>query len=747
MAVQDEAKKSKDDEPEFDTIIVGGGISGLYCARELIKATSDASRIALFEASDRLGGKIESWRFVGNDYRSECSEGSLTEKNRSRLETMLNCDREIRNARNNRKNGATRQKRLEKILRQNFFAHKRMLDEILVAEFGPMRIEPEHQPLLKKLLDDLDFQEEDPQCPTWSDLVPFSPYTGEPPPHPAYPLEGEEAEQETMIDLLLLAFRRIFENIDSYYFWDDEDCDAHANGPKRKNQGQASFDADHTCSDPRCSNEPALAYFWGEMTDTNYVHRQQWKRHVRNWINCLADEHYHFIRLHFSFKGTPLCDMGFWNLIASVLSHMATIKLRDWGSFYHLLGDNPNAAEWLIFWLRALKSSNSLVGIRGGMDWLIYRICEDLGLPQAPYPPLKEEDSVMGYTGEKRFKFFPDHKLMAIKEKAKHVVLYFDGEKKKVTAKNVILALPKGPLQSIVFKKAQPQWINAFERILDSIAPIPLMKLFVLIDRPFWEDNRPANRYAYTVPTREIHYWKAEGGKTGLIMLYTDDPGHEFWANYLVHPKPYSSPRGDLADVPESQSDQSKKTGEALIDSLTKTKGVRVPPRDQKRANLFFWQAKNGAWHEFTNDRLLRTFIAYVRENHSDSVPDNQILAAGIRDWSLRPAEGATHFWRPGADSESVMNYLRSFSSISSAEGRIHVCGEAYSDYQGFIEGALRSARKLLDSAPFGNTQAGKKDSKQPNIRACYAKTEKLNRVGVTADKPQKNKQKRPKPR
>lgn len=28
----------------------------------------------------------------------------------------------------------------------------------------------------------------------------------------------------------------------------------------------------------------------------------------------------------------------------------------------------------------------------------------------------------------------------------------------------------------------------------------------------------------------------------------------------------------------------------------------------------------------------------------------------------------------------------------------VHICGEAYSDYQGFIEGALRSAEDVLES-------------------------------------------------
>ena len=39
--------------------------------------------------------------------------------------------------------------------------------------------------------------------------------------------------------------------------------------------------------------------------------------------------------------------------------------------------------------------------------------------------------------------------------------------------------------------------------------------------------------------------------------------------------------------------------------------------------------------------------------------------------------------------------------SVAKAHCRLHVCGEAYSDYQGFIEGALRSAAEVLTSAPF----------------------------------------------
>src|SRR4030095_4252955 len=41
---------------------------------------------------------------------------------------------------------------------------------------------------------------------------------------------------------------------------------------------------------------------------------------------------------------------------------------------YHFLHANLNAAEWLIFWLKAIKGTRSLRGIRGGMSRLVYAL-------------------------------------------------------------------------------------------------------------------------------------------------------------------------------------------------------------------------------------------------------------------------------------------------------------------------------------------------------------------------------------
>ena len=243
------------------------------------------------------------------------------------------------------------------------------LDDFMVAEFGPMRVEPAHQPYLRRLLEDLQIVPESGPYRKWSDQVPFSPYASEAPSDPAFHLDGEEAQQTTILDLMLLALRRIFESVEIV----DGDTVVTENPWRLGNPDDPD--------DAKDKDTPyhELNHFWREMRDDRFLHRRYWQRYMRDWINLLREEQYQVIRTRARFVGTPLHQMGFWNVLGSVLSHMATVKLRDWGSFYHLVGDNPNAAEWIIFWLRAMRSTDSLVGIRGGMDWIVYKACAHLG--------------------------------------------------------------------------------------------------------------------------------------------------------------------------------------------------------------------------------------------------------------------------------------------------------------------------------------------------------------------------------
>ena len=69
-----------------------------------------------------------------------------------------------------------------------------------------------------------------------------------------------------------------------------------------------------------------------------------------------------------------------------------------------------------------------------------------------------------------------------------------------------------------------------------------------------------------------------------------------------------------------------------------------------------------------------------------------------IRDWSKDSYIGAAcHAWRHGVKSWEVRERLQAFGLHDAPEVKnVHICGEAYSDYQGFIEGALRSAEAVV---------------------------------------------------
>ena len=49
----------------LDTAIVGGGVSGLYSAFRLVEAGMPANQLAVFEATDRIGGRTFSVRMPG----------------------------------------------------------------------------------------------------------------------------------------------------------------------------------------------------------------------------------------------------------------------------------------------------------------------------------------------------------------------------------------------------------------------------------------------------------------------------------------------------------------------------------------------------------------------------------------------------------------------------------------------------------------------------------------------------------
>ena len=470
------------------------------------------------------------------------------------------------------------------------------------AEFGPMRLELDLQHELDSLLrNDLGFKDED--------FEPFPPYDSPVNTHdPKYELKGEEIEQKNPFDLLVLGVVRVMAKI-------------RINNPKASPRA-ASFNA-------------KITEILAELSRTMLVNPHDWQKPFTAWVQRLDEQDYQNLREFAVFDdgtkdGTPLWNFGFWNLLSEVLSHHAVMKIRDLGTFYHLIPENPNAVEWLIFWLRGLRTRDDMVGIRGGMQRITEKIVARIGAGKIK-------------TG---------HKLVRLSRSSGNLIELTFQNGNVWYARRVILALPKAPLEELA-RENKMQFYNEFHDDLDCVFSFPMLKLFLVVKEKFWEiDTARTNKYATVIPARELHYKSSvfQESKKGLVLLYTDRPASTFWANYV------------------------KKLGAQNAPELG-------GPGD--------------------NPRLINKTIQYLKEHGVTNVSSSDIPFYGIRDWGRKPYDGANHSWRPERKSWEVLRRLSGFRLGSvTHDGKpgcdVHVCGEAYSDYHGFIEGALRSAAHVL---------------------------------------------------
>jgi hypothetical protein len=231
------------------------------------------------------------------------------------------------------------------------------------------------------------------------------------------------------------------------------------------------------------------------------------------------------------------------------------------------------------------------------------------------------------------------------------------------TAEHVILALPRGPLEELAKENPDVFCSEALEDI-KSVFGFPLLKFFLGVKKRWWEqDETMTNRYATRIPTRELHFRTSSvhESRKGFIMVYTDRPATGFWSNYIRH-------------VPGQS-----------VNSPLLTGKQDEPEQGEPKENV----------------RLINKARQYLRAHGIKLEPDD-IDFYGIRDWGREPYRGAAHSWYPERQSWTILKNLSAFApgnSYASSDSKtkvIHVCGEAYSDYQAFIEGALRSAEHIL---------------------------------------------------
>lgn len=692
-------------------VIVGGGIAGLYAAYLLGRLNYS---VQVFERSDRWGGRIHSEVFE--------VEGG-----------------------------------------ENF-----------VAEFGPMRFEAHLQERLRRLCFHLGIAFES-----------FSP-TQAPIGTTHYDLTATEESFESPAELLQWAVLKMFfeEAVASELRQIEEEEDS-----ARQN------DQEHV----NTSGRRQLALLKQHMDKKLFceVTESGGKTTVAARDDHEIQGNLEDLRANATLRGasgaTKLVQLGLWNALSEVISPGALARIRDGGTFYHFIADNPGAADWGIFWLRQASVMGGLFRFASrtasqGTYSLVEALCKRIEEDCGENVDLCLGHEVVGITYGRR-----SHEVQLR-------VVCHEGQDDSYTfsqtADDVVLALPRQPLLGLA-----DHFPRDVRQRAESVMAMPLLKAFLIVEKPWWRHHLKAQSFAWLVPTRELHFFRpsltdcnaagdergactcdtrlnGQAKELGMIMLYTDQPAIRYWQapmtpkqrdettwetsadgssptsdveaepngllatlirRLLMIPEPGLARRINLKeeeitrklkqDYPElaisieSASGTTLKLAEQIFNA---TKDDRKA-RDNVKAILSCEEIDldieiDDNWHEWL-ELALRYAPSAGNLSEGTKGLAGKIRAWGIRDWTAAPFGGASHVWLPAEEppSQGEPDQLIAFSLRGRVGGEsdrnLHVCGEAYSDFQGFIEGALRTAEKVVDSitrrtcaAPSAGTDLGRND-------------------------------------
>jgi len=325
-----------------------------------------------------------------------------------------------------------------------------------------------------------------------------------------------------------------------------------------------------------------------------------------------------------------------------------------------MIPDNLNAIEWIIWWLRALKTDGQdLSTIKKGTAEITVQMLEKLN----------QFDNVILQLGSALQHF-------QVADQPQQVLVQYQ-QNNTLTEQivdHLILALPQYPLQQ--FQAALPTKIYNH---LDKVNGFAMLKIFFILKEPWWDYDQSPQARSNRMPTRELHYFRRnkynDYDKKGMILVYTDRPATEFWKYYVS-----SDSIHDRAEI--NQNDELK---EQFATFMAQDVYRSV------RSN----EAMSGTGLRLTQKAYLKYYKLSVSEIKADIIQN--ITEYGIRDWGRAPYGAGNHSWKPGVKSWEIQEDLKAFGLSEESPQNVHIVGEAFSDYTGFIEGAINASDWALE--------------------------------------------------
>ncbi|MCK8785661.1 FAD-dependent oxidoreductase [Roseomonas sp. NAR14] len=370
--------------------------------------------------------------------------------------------------------------------------------------------------------------------------------------------------------------------------------------------------------------------------------------------------------------GLALHKHGFWNLLARGMSPDAYQAARATIG-YDCLGGNTNAADLAAEYFDFGKDVE-------------YRMLDD-GYERLPWELRGLLERAGG--GVELGRWLGGFEAAPLADGSTGVRLHFlDGG--PVTARALILAMPRRSLE--LLRRAGPVLDDdAVRARLGTVTPVPLYKLFLVYQEPWWQQAGVSRGRSLTdLPLRQCYYWptdpRACPAATGpaAIMAYNDLLNVSFWAGLRTLPDPS---RPSLHPRTARRYAAARQAGAA-----TPHFGRAAAPQPLAAADDAFAGQLRRNWQQHdASERMVAEMHRQLRQMHGvDDAPGP--IDAAFADWADDPYGGGVHLWNVGLPSGEVEQDM----TQPRPGFPCYVCGEAYSTRQTWVEGALRTAEIVL---------------------------------------------------
>ncbi|WP_281987677.1 FAD-dependent oxidoreductase [Aquimarina aggregata] len=338
--------------------------------------------------------------------------------------------------------------------------------------------------------------------------------------------------------------------------------------------------------------------------------------------------------------------IGFWNLLKDRSSQECYEFLAQAGGYYSNT-INWNAAEAFPYMVGDFASDAvKYKTIEGGYDQVLTCLADDF---------IQKGGKIRIKNRLKTFRKNPDNS-----SEYKYILTFYNLEKKdtwEVEAKDIILGMPKRSLELLdqdnFFFNIDTQ--QKLHNNMNSVTPEPSFKILLGFEDPWWEKGlgAKAGESITDLPMRQCYYFGVDPKNSHSLFLasYNDMRTVSFW--------------------------QALEKGEKF--QTTETRLVR---------------AKNTIYpnYEHASKVMVDEVMSQVKELHGPAIEIPNPYTSAFKDWTKDPYGGGYHAWKNNYKVWEVMPYMRH----PYKEERIFIAGEAYSDQQGWVEGAFCVAEHIM---------------------------------------------------